>query len=203
MGRKSEKGERRKPLSTPKIKPRADLKYEPSIGRDHEHRIGQIIWRWSYVEKALDEIIWGLLHLDIAHGRHVTARQDFTHKVRIIKGIAPMKLTEEQLENLGDHLARAQELYEVRNICAHGYWITTAMQKEVFAQSLRPALPEDGQPDDILSTEMRTDYMDETIHNITVCQRALSRIIHVLPPLPGKSAQQQKTDSESRPADPK
>ena len=151
----------------PPILPRDHSKtYEQSIPPGHAALIGTVIWRWSYIEIIAEEVIWGFLGLGVDIGRKLTSRLDFKFKLRLLKELAADKLPRENLVGFNGLLGRVEDLYELRNLVAHGQWVTINPDKMPAVQSLRQNPPADSSGNEVVLTECSEEFMQTIIDHL-------------------------------------
>lgn len=143
---------------------------------------------WSYVEKGVEEVIWKFLHLDVSAGRVVTAHLDALHKFRLLRGLADLYMNKEQRASLSILMGRLEDLYELRNIIAHGHWVTIKPDNMPSSMSLRDKLPEGMRRDEVISNHMPSDLMLTTIQNMLLCTNSLALLRDSISPAPHKTS---------------
>jgi hypothetical protein len=111
-----------RPNKGPILPPQENERVELSIGRAHEKLIGRIVVGWSRVDGILEDCIWELLNVKIEVGRVITARLDASSKIKMIRALSPVILTEAQLHKIVPIIDRVDILREVRNQIIHGLW---------------------------------------------------------------------------------
>jgi hypothetical protein len=164
--------------------------YKESIPAPYYPAIGLGIVSWSYIDRAIEEIIWRLLGVDVARGRAITARQDLTHKIAMLKSLSKLHFSDEEHETILDLMGKAEDLYEIRNDLAHGQWVTLTPGGHVAALSLRARLPEEAEdPTDQVASHYPMDLLKGAIVNMRRLANALVTLrdrIGPLPPTPSR-----------------
>jgi hypothetical protein len=183
MSRKSQAPAKRfARMVKPPILPRDDSKtYEIGVSQEHEALIGAAIARWSYVEIVIQELIWRILGFNVDVGRKITARLDFSYKSRMLKEIAGTKFSGEELSLLLGFIGRLDDLYIVRNMIAHGQWVTIKPDDMPAVQMLREALPEGSGGEEVVITDMNREFMLSIIEHMVACLRLLGRYRNEIP----------------------
>ena len=158
----------------PPVLPRDDSKsHMLGIPSGHDALIGRVIWRWSYIEIIAEELIWRFLHVNVDVGRKITSRLDFRFKSRLLKELAADTFRDEKLRTLLSLIGRIDDLYDVRNMIAHGQWVTIQPGDIPAVQSLRESLPTFAGRDEIVLTECTADFMLKIVEHILKCASLL------------------------------
>jgi hypothetical protein len=135
--------------------------------------VGNCLIRWSYVEQGIDEVIWAFLKISVEDGRIVTAHLDARHKMMLFRQLAYRHLPKNDLDEFSTVLGRLEDLYELRNLMAHGQWVTLVPQNTPAVMSLREKLPDHTPRDEIITTEITTDSLTATIDNMSIISNYL------------------------------
>ena len=85
----------------------------------------------------MEDLIWTLLKLEIEQGRIVTARMDAVGKIRMLRHLGELEMTEEQFHRLSPALDEIDILREDRNFIVHGTWGRAGFDRTHFCLSLR------------------------------------------------------------------
>jgi hypothetical protein len=168
-------------LPRPKLLPKnPDIKFTAStLGDGVSGAIGEIAWRWSYIEKGIEEIIWAFLNIDVAHGRVITSHLSFDFKRRMASSMADALLSGESLDRLKEHLHRATELYAFRNLCVHAWWGTLQPENVPAGQMLRESLESAENafdPKDVVTHIVPMKLFATMAKNMRVCANNLGTI---------------------------
>jgi hypothetical protein len=126
-----------RPKKSPVLPPRENDQLILTIGMAHEKLIGRVAVSWSRLEGAMEDLIWHLLGLKIGLGRIVTSRMDATGKIRMLREVGELTLTEYQWHKLSPIIDRIDVLREERNTIIHGTWGRNS-QGVPIALSFRP-----------------------------------------------------------------
>lgn len=135
--------------------------------------IGNCIALWSYVEQAIEEMVWAFLRIGIEEGRIVTARLDARHKMMLLDQLGHRHLKKEDLPEFLSVLPRLEDLYEIRNMIAHGQWVTLIPDEIPAVMSLREKLPEETPRDEVITTAMPEENLQATLNNMYILQNYL------------------------------
>jgi hypothetical protein len=130
--------------------------------------VGYCIAHWSYLEQGIDEVIWAFLKLGVEDGRIVTAHLDARHKIMLFTQLGHRHLPSSELEAFATVLGRLQDLYENRNLMAHGLWVTLLPRNTPAVMSFREKLPEDTPRNEIMTTEMTITSLKATLSNMGI-----------------------------------
>jgi hypothetical protein len=117
--------------------------YKREITEEVTALVGNCIARWSYLEQGIDEVIWAFLKLDVEDGRIVTAHLDARHKMILFRQLGHRHLPDGRLGEFATVLDRVEDLYELRNLMAHGLWVTLVPRNTAVVMSFREKLPDD------------------------------------------------------------
>jgi hypothetical protein len=147
--------------------------YKREITEDVTSLVGNYIVRWSYVEQGIDEVIWAFLKLDVEDGRIVTAHLDARHKMILFRQLGHRHLPESRFGEFSTVLGRLEDLYELRNLMAHGLWVTLVPRNTAAVMSLREKLPDDTPQNEVITTEMTKDSLTTTINNLAIIANSL------------------------------
>lgn len=147
--------------------------YKREITEDVTTLIGNCIVRWSYLEQGIDEVIWAFLKLDVEDGRIVTAHLDARHKMILFRQLAQRHLPESRFDEFAKVLGRLEDLYELRNLMAHGLWVTLVPRNTAAVMSFREKLPSDTPRNEVMTTEMTRESLATTITNMDIISNYL------------------------------
>src|SRR5665213_3418992 len=66
------------------------------VGLIHEKLVGRTVIAWAKLEAAMGDLVWFMLGVNMDVGRFVTSRMEANSIIRMLRDIAPIKLTEEK-----------------------------------------------------------------------------------------------------------
>jgi hypothetical protein len=145
---------------------------------------GKAIIEWTYIEKAIEEVVWRFLRIDIDEGRIVTAHLDARHKMLLAKQLADRHLKDEDKEAFLEVLGHIDDLYAERNLVAHGQWVTITPDGIPAVMSLREKLPDGVSREEIISTTMPLERMKAIVTNMVLARNAVIELRRRLPAPP-------------------
>jgi hypothetical protein len=93
------------------------------------------------------------------------------------------------LEGFAAVLGRLEDLYENRNLMAHGQWITRVPQNTAAVMSFREKLPEDTPRNEIMATEITMTSLKKTLRNMVIIANYLVDLRKRVTALRSESAQ--------------
>jgi len=166
------------PIRPPQERERLD----PTIGITHEKLIGRIVVAWSRIEGILEDFIWHLLELEMEVGRTVTTRLDATAKIKMIRDLSEMKLSQPLFHRLSPILDQIDVLRDDRNLIMHGTWGRNELGVPI-ALSLR-AKPL--APNQLVSEEFSDTRMRKIVSGIETARLKLMALMKDLDALPDR-----------------
>jgi hypothetical protein len=111
-----------RPIKAPVTPVRDPNLFDGTVGLLQYRLIGRVAVEWARLENVMDDFIWHMLEIDIEQGRIITTRLDATAKIRTIRELAPVTLSEAEWHKLSPLLDRADILRDERNLIIHGTW---------------------------------------------------------------------------------
>ncbi len=147
------------------------------IGLVQERLIGRVVTQWSKLEAALAELLWRFLELSFEDGRLITERMDPSRLIALLRVLAPRKLDGDNLQELSNLLAEADELRDDRNFIIHGTWGTIYPEGDAVSLSLRAK----SNPGDITAEHFPHGRMRKITADIIRVKLAVMKIADVLP----------------------
>ena len=145
-----------------------DDTYKREITEDVTALVGNCIVRWSYLEQGIDEVIWAFLKLGVEDGRIVTAHLDARLKMILFRQLGQRHLPESRFDEFATVLGRLEDLYELRNLMAHGLWVTLVPRNTAAVMSFRERLPDDTPRNEVITTEMTRESLTTAITNMGI-----------------------------------
>jgi hypothetical protein len=116
--------------------------YKHDIPDEYELLIGKIVVAWSRLESAVEELTWAFLKRAPDDGRIITSPLDAKYKISMLRGFGIKIIKGHSLKKFHKAIKLLRNLYDHRNIIAHGNWVTLSNGK--FASvSLKRKIPED------------------------------------------------------------
>jgi hypothetical protein len=159
---------------------RPDQYVRPGISPQQQLRIGQIVFSWSLLENALEDLIWHFVNIPMDDGRLLTGRLDAGHKLLILRGLADRYLNEAR-EDFLNSLNTIQDLYEWRSFVVHATWFTLMPESIPAGASLRRKLDPSEADRDRVSCETFPDRrMVQIIEHMTVMLNELQEVMNAL-----------------------
>jgi hypothetical protein len=110
----------------------------------------------------------GFLKLGVEDGRIVTAHLDARHKMILFRQLGHRHLPGNRFDEFATVLGRLEDLYERRNLMAHGLWVTLVPRNTPAVMSFREKLPDDTPRNEVITTEMSREALTTTITNIDI-----------------------------------
>jgi hypothetical protein len=153
------------------------------VGLITKRLIGQVVVEWSWLESALDDMIWQLLGLDLEDGRALTKRTDASTKVAILNSIAPRYLDGPALDAIQDALSDINEIRDDRNFVVHGVWGMLRPDGVPIVMSLRS----NSAPTEITSETFSHERLRQIANDTRKAKHTLVEIMQQLAPSPDKS----------------
>ncbi|MBR0814890.1 hypothetical protein JQ544_25400 [Bradyrhizobium diazoefficiens] len=140
--------------------------------------IGLIVQHWSYLEHAIEKVIWETLRLDHAMGRCVTEDIQFRHRSKMLgKLIQAQHLPIFDVwKNVASDL---QALEEQRNLIVHGLWQRVDGVPHAVAYSLRKRRKGDP-PSKVYGEGFPPDRMQEIDERISAACHYLDELKGVI-----------------------
>lgn len=139
--------------SKPPVMPRRpEQTFVREVGDEIFVQIGKCIAQWSDIEHVIEQVIWALLRLNIEEGRIVTSHLDARHKTLLLRQLGHLHLPSEDMEEFTTVLGRIEDLYERRNLIAHGQWVTLKPDNVPGVMSLREKLPDGTPRNEVITT---------------------------------------------------
>lgn len=130
------------------------ISHEMAIAPAQERWIGRSIIAWTRLEQAIEEVAWAFLNVTVEDGRIITSRLDAKFKIGLVRELSRQHFEKDRFKRFNKSLNTILDLYDERNLIAHGFWVTLLPDKIPAVQSLRDRLPE-GMP----MTEVHTHTM--------------------------------------------
>jgi hypothetical protein len=127
-----------RPQRPPVLPPGPNQQVVVTVSMQFERLIGRAVVAWSKLEACMEDFIWSLLDIPIEQGRVMTLRTDAVGKIRMLRRLGEMVLTEAQFHTLSPTLDEIDVIREDRNSIAHGTWGRTAPSMVHVCLSLRP-----------------------------------------------------------------
>lgn len=168
----------------PPFKPlRDDHIIDPTITPAQKELIGSVVESWSKLEYNMDDLIWAMLKLDFESGKLITNRMDAVSKIRLIRQLGPLVLTETQFHTISPVMDRVDILREDRNFIIHGTWGMLLPENIPICSSLRPSTD----PDQVAAETFPDTRMMGIAIGIQNAVRRIGLLRNELPALPDKS----------------
>jgi len=146
----------------PIIRAKPGEKYTPEISNEQIFLIGRLIISWSFLEQAIEELIWRFLCLPVDQGRIITSPLDAKYKINMLRGFGIKHLDKNSLKEFHRVIRLIRGLYAHRSTIAHGVWVTLANGKPA-ALSLKTKVPEEFDQAEVITTA----YPPETMITLT------------------------------------
>jgi hypothetical protein len=172
---------RRKPPLTPR---RRDQSFVQGVSGPVELAVGRAIIEWTNLEKAIEEVVWRFLRINVDEGRIVTAHLDARHKMLLARQLAERHLQKEDAETFLEVLGQVQDLYDERNLMAHGQWVTLTPDNVPAVMSLREKLPEGVPRQEVIATTMSEERIRAIVDNMVIARNAVIDLRRRLPEPP-------------------
>lgn len=91
----------------------------------HMEAIGHVAVIWSYLERNMEFLLWGLAGIDPENANHFTHLMSLQKRVDTIKALALVKLKVTEQKKLSDLIENIYELRDKRNEVVHALWVPT------------------------------------------------------------------------------
>jgi hypothetical protein len=154
----------------------------------------------------MHEVIWSFLNVNIEEGRIVTARLDAKFVINILRGLGPFHLDASAASELLILLNHITDLYEDRNMIAHGKWGTLLPDKLPAVASLKAKGEINTPPSEVIIETYPDFRMIDILRKIAVANNAMIalRDAHETshgrpPPRPPKRARSPRRDQSHIP----
>jgi len=151
---------------------RPEVRVSQDISGPQELLIGRVVVAWSRLEHSIDEVIWAVLRTSVEDGRIITSNLDTRYRLNLLRGLAERHLTKDQIKILSEAIGKINELVEFRNLIVHGLWVTTP-ENVPAVQSLRGKLPDEANSNEVITTEMPAELMQNIIDRIVLMMNYL------------------------------
>lgn len=132
----------------------------------------------------MEDLIWSLLKVDIERGRVVTLRVDAVGKIRMLRELGQLEMTEAMFHRLSPTLDEIDVLRDDRNFIIHGSWGRTRPGMTHVAVSLRP---KPLAPDQVVSETFSEARLRGIIDGMDRTKWVLIELMRELHTLPGRS----------------
>jgi hypothetical protein len=172
---------RKKPPLTPR---REDQSFTQGVSGPVELAIGRAIIEWTNLEKAIEEVVWRFLRVNVDEGRIVTAYLDAKHKMRLARQLSQRHMKDADLEEFLEVLGHVDDLYEERNLMAHGQWVTMTPDNTPAVMSLREKLPDWVSRQEVIATTMSLERIQAIVNNMVIARNAVIDLRRRLPEPP-------------------
>ncbi len=155
-----------------------------TVSMQFERLIGRTVVSWSKLEACMEDFIWSLLNIPIEQGRIITLRVDAVGKIRMLRQLGEMVLTEAQFHTLSPTLDEIDVIREDRNSIAHGSWGRMDPDMTHVCLSLRP---KGLAPDEVVSETFSESRMRAIIDATERTKSVLIGLMQELHASPGRS----------------
>jgi len=171
---------------------RPEVQVTQEISGPQELLIGRVAVAWSRLEHSINEVIWAFLDASIEDGRIITSSIDTKYRLNLLRALGERHLDRDHQKVISEIVIKINELAEFRNLILHGLWVTTP-EGIPAVQSPRGKLPNEANSNEVITTEMPPDLMNQIIDRtvsimnyLIDCRRSLSKSTKksVLPPPP-------------------
>src|SRR2546423_4663272 len=135
------------------------MKYKTNTGlrRSEIYSIGLIAIHWSYLEHAIEQLIWVILELNTSTGRAITSDLQMRGRLKMLRKLIDAKHPpmSDVIQNLTKTI---QSLEDDRNLIVHGIWGRRDGSSDPSAISLKRSA---GSPSMIYGERFPRERMDE------------------------------------------
>jgi hypothetical protein len=173
-----------RPQKPPVLPSDPNQRVEPTITMQFERLIGRAVVAWSKLEACMEDFIWSLLNIPIEQGRVITLRTDTVGKIRMLRRLGEMALTESLFHRLSPALDEIDVMRDDRNSIVHGTWGRRGEDMMHINLSLRP---QGLAQDDVVSQTFSEERMRAMIDATDRLKWVLIEIQNELHALPGRS----------------
>lgn len=151
-----------RPPKPPFIPLKPGERIDTRITDAHKIMMADVIERWAKLENCMDDLIWEILKVSFNVGRIITNRMDAAGKIKLLRQLGTIELTEAQYHRISPVIDKIDLLREDRNFIVHGSWGTLLPASIPICGSVRPNAPN---PDEVMletfpDTRMQTIAAD-------------------------------------------
>jgi hypothetical protein len=172
-----------RPVKPPIQPPRTDDQLNDSVGLIHEKLIGRLVIAWSKLESTMGDFIWDLLGVEMRLGRFVTGRMDATAMIKMLRDIAPLRLSENHWHRLSPLIDQTDIVRDDRNLIVHGLWARTKDGTPIVISLRQKPL----EADQVVSETFPYTRMRVLIGTIEALRGRILLLMYEIGTLPGKS----------------
>lgn len=167
-------------IKKPELLPPAALKSNqsivPTLSANYERLIGCAIVSWSRLEDAIQDTLWTLLGTSMEEGRIVTSRLDAKYRTNMLEGLGKKHLSGKEAEYFLGVISSIRNLYEERNIIAHGTWGTLEPDDVPVVASLRFKLLDEFGSEDVMSQHFPEERFLDFLRG---AQEMIEAVVHL------------------------
>lgn len=107
-----------------------------NLTHEHLEAIGRVTVSWSFLEHAIEVLLWGLANLKEPEGLLVTHKMNLERRLDIVK-VLYLQLPEDEQKTFKELLDTLDGLKNLRNDLVHAYWSPVNKKPSRYAQAFK------------------------------------------------------------------